>query len=405
MLNISPSVFATKLRVIFASAIQFYALLIFTKSFDASAVSTLILLIALGSISSTATQIGFPQSLLWHRNNGGIPYFKKSFHPLSIYLIQSIFLNLISTLIILISKNQFLESIDPWIIFYFLLSTQLFYSSLSLAQGTENFKIANIITVVHSLLFLLTTCLLIYFNIRPISQLIFYIGCTYLASSLLLFTFSYKLFFIFYSSTRASNIKTFYLYGIHITTNNFLSMLNYKLLFVASSFYWEPRLVASFGLALTIAEKVWISSNSINFILYPLACKTNNPEKLKILFKRYLSANIIISVAAAIILITLSFWANSFYYEKPYVHLELITIILLVGTIFAGCTKILATFLASTNRQNLSTKALILISLPLMTANSLIIAKLSPFASIFVYSLSAVILFFYLFQKVSLNRS
>lgn len=290
---------------------------------------------------------------------------KKKYAPKEVFgnnIISSIFISIFTVLVGLIIIFFFSNSLFPGVAKEYLLLAlslipfQVFLNFLiNILLGLQKIKKYNVIQLIHIFIFLFLIAIFLL-------GLHFGIKAAIIAEFLSLLVACIILYFWTKEETKGVLLKfnKLYLkdsfsYGVKSYLGNIASFLHFRADMFLINIFLNPLAVGFYSIAVVIAEKIWLISQSAATVLFPKVSSEQNEKSIKE-FTPVVCRNILFTTALlAILLFLLSRWIIVFLYSEKFLASILPFQILLIGaTTISGC-RILAYDLYGRGRPMLST--------------------------------------------------
>lgn len=306
----------------------------------------------------------------------------------------------IGSLVVFFAAEQFFEGVPKPYLYSILIIMPLlmlndFY--LVLFQGVQDFKSFNTLALVRQLVALLTLALLLLLLDTGLVGTVFSFTIGVLAQFLLTLYFLRKRLNItlFSGKISRSYFKDSFAFGYKAHFSNVLSFINYRADMFIISMFLTPAAVGLYGVAVTIAEKLWIVSQAISSVLYPvISSSTDNESKNKL--TGAISRNVLFfSVIGGIVFYLASNLIFSLLFGEAYNRSSDILKMLLPGIILFSVDRILSNDLAGRGKPELNMYTSVFTVVSNIVLNFLLIPKIgisgAAISTSVTYSLSTLI--------------
>ena len=277
---------------------------------------------------------------------------KKKYSPKEVFGTNIIFAGLISifTIIIgLIIVFFFSEKLFPGVPkeFLFLALSVIplhFFSSFSvnILLGLQKIKKYNFIQLIQNFIFLFLIVIFLLglrFGVKAVitaNILSAFVGCT-----VLFFQTKKETNGIVFSLNREI-LRDFFSYGSKVYLGNIFSFLHYKIDMFMVNIFLNPVAVGFYSIAVTLAEKIGLISESTGTILFPQVSSETNKERLNKFTPLVCRNTLFITMLCAIFLFLIGRWLIILLYSKEFSDSVLPFQILLIGSITISGWRILA---------------------------------------------------------------
>ncbi|MBD7964909.1 flippase [Fictibacillus norfolkensis] len=195
---------------------------------------------------------------------------------------------IIGLIIILLFSDQFFSGISLKLLLASLLVLPFLFTKSflqSIFQGKQNFQVFNIILLVEQITILILVILLFKLvNVSVVQALIaYFIGQVITLISIVIIIKRDKSINIKKGRFSSSFLRKSLQYGLKVHLSNVLAFVNYRADILMISFFINPMAVGIYTIAVNIAEKLWIISQSASTVLFPkIASLKNNNDGSKI---------------------------------------------------------------------------------------------------------------------------
>ncbi|KON86261.1 hypothetical protein AF332_05115 [Sporosarcina globispora] len=268
---------------------------------------------------------------------------------------------------------------------------------LVIFQGVQDFKSYNSLALLRQLAALISLVLFIFILQIGLAGTViaFTIGViTQFAVTLFLFKKSLK------TNLLAGNISKDYFkdsfsFGFKAHFSNVLSFINYRADIYLISMFLNPASVGLYGVAVSIAERLWIVSQSISSVLYPVISSSNDIES-KNKLTSIISRNVLFfSILGGIVFYFVSDLIFRILFGAAYDESSDILKMLLPGIILFSVDRILSNDLAGRGKPELNMYTSIFTVVSNIILNFVLIPKIgiagAAVSTSVTYSLSTII--------------
>jgi O-antigen/teichoic acid export membrane protein len=314
--------------------------------------------------------------------------------------ILSIAAIIIGVLVVYFASDKFFAGVPQPYLFSILIIMPLlmlndFY--LVLFQGVQDFKSFNTLALVRQLAALLTLAMLLLLLKTGLVGTVFSFTLGVLAQFILTLYFLRKRLNItlFTGNVSKPYFMDSFSFGYKAHFSNVLSFINYRADMFLISMFLTPAAVGLYGVAVTIAEKLWIVSQAISSVLYPvISSSKDNESKNKL--TGAISRNVLFfSVVGGIAFYIASDLIFGMLFGEAYDKSSDILKMLLPGIILFSVDRILSNDLAGRGKPELNMYTSIFTVVSNIVLNFLLIPKIgiagSAISTSVTYSLSTLI--------------
>ncbi|MBU8771497.1 flippase [Cytobacillus oceanisediminis] len=317
---------------------------------------------------------------------------------------SGIVLSLVSIIIgfvtVMFFSDKFFEGVPQDYLYIILMIMPLlmlneFY--LVIFQGVQDFKSYNSLALLRQLAALLSLVLFIFLlQIGLVGTVIaFTVGViTQFTVTLFLFKKSLKTNLLAGKISR-DYFKDSFSFGFKAHFSNVLSFINYRADIYLISMFLNPAAVGLYGVAVSIAERLWIVSQSISSVLYPVISSSNDIES-KNKLTSIISRNVLFfSILAGIVFYFVSDLIFRILFGAAYDESSDILKMLLPGIILFSVDRILSNDLAGRGKPELNMYTSIFTVVSNIILNFVLIPKIgiagAAVSTSVTYSLSTII--------------
>ncbi len=221
--------------------------------------------------------------------------------------------------------------------------------------GLRKIKEYNFVQLVHTFMFLFLIAIFLlgfHFGIRA----------AIICEAVSLFLSCIVLFFLVIKETQGvllkcskDYFKNSFFYGIKAYSSNVLSFLHARIDMWMLNFFLNPIAAGFYSVAVGVAEKLWLISQSAGTVIFPEVSSESNSKRLKE-FTPLICRNVLfISFLGAIALFLMAPLLITFLYSKQYSKSVLPLQILLLGIIPISGSRILSNDFAGRGKPILNT--------------------------------------------------
>ncbi|WP_282173976.1 flippase [Cytobacillus firmus] len=256
-------------------------------------------------------------------------------------------------------SDNFFEGVPPNYLYFILLIMPLlmlndFY--LVIFQGVQDFKSFNSLALLRQLAALITLVLFIFvLKIGLFGTVIAFIAgvVTQFIVTLILLNKNLKTN-LFSGSFSKAYFKESFSFGFKAHFSNVLSFINYRADIYLISMFLNPAAVGLYGVAVSIAERLWIVSQSISSVLYPAISSSSDVDS-KNKLTSVISRNVLFfSIIAGIVFYFASDLIFRLLFGEAYADSSDILKMLLPGIILFSVDRILSNDLAGRGKPELN---------------------------------------------------
>ncbi|URT70553.1 flippase [Cytobacillus firmus] len=256
-------------------------------------------------------------------------------------------------------SDKFFEGVPPNYLYFILLIMPLlmlndFY--LVIFQGVQDFKSFNSLALLRQLAALITLVLFIFvLRIGLVGTVIAFIAgvVTQFIVTLILLNKNLKTN-LFSGSFSKAYFKESFSFGFKAHFSNVLSFINYRADIYLISMFLNPAAVGLYGVAVSIAERLWIVSQSISSVLYPVISSSSDVDS-KNKLTSVISRNVLFfSIIAGIVFYFASDLIFRLLFGEAYADSSDILKMLLPGIILFSVDRILSNDLAGRGKPELN---------------------------------------------------
>jgi len=316
------------------------------------------LAILIPSLLITFTDLGVGPATVFHISKKKYPLKQILGNNIIFSILVGIFSIFIGLVIISIFGNTFFAGIKKEYLFLALLLAPpqlLLIYTVSVLWGTQKIKEYNLIHILRTFIFFVLIGILLlkfHFEIKAIiiTQII-----SFLVAEILLF---------FWAKTKTGGIsfkfnklyfKDSLKYGSKVYIANLFSFLHYRIDIFLINIFINPLAVGFYSIAVAIAEKFWLITNSMAIAFFPRVSSETNQKRLKE-FTPLVYRNILfITLLGVIFLLLISRWIIILLFSEAYLNSVQPFNILLIGIIAISGWNILANDLMGRGKPEINT--------------------------------------------------
>lgn len=317
-------------------------------------------------------------------------------------LIVMSFLSILSILaggfVIIFLKDLFFSSISTSYLSIMLLILPFFFLLnfvQSIFLGYQNFDVINISAILTQLLILILTFLFLnVFHMNVLGAILAFIISNIIISILLVILLLKKYHLSIKKGVFSIPFaKDAFNYGIKVHISNLVSFFNYRADTFLIAYFSNPLSVGIYNVAVSIAERLWIVSQSVSNVLFPkISSMSNNDEKDYL--TTMLTRNVLlISIITSIILVLISDFLILLLFGSAYEDAALPLKILMPGIVFLSVDRILSNDLSGRGKPEMSMYTSITTIILNIFLNIILIPKYGLSGAAFSTSLSYTVAF------------
>lgn len=317
-------------------------------------------------------------------------------------LIVMSFLSILSILaggfVIIFLKDLFFSSISTSYLSIMLLILPFFFLLnfvQSIFLGYQNFDVINISAILTQLLILILTFLFLnVFHMNVLGAILAFIISNIIISILLVILLLKKYHLSIKKGVFSIPFaKDAFNYGIKVHISNLVSFFNYRADTFLIAYFSNPLSVGIYNVAVSIAERLWIVSQSVSNVLFPkISSMSNNDEKDYL--TTMLTRNVLlISIITSIILVLISDFLILLLFGSAYEDAALPLKILMPGIVFLSVDRILSNDLSGRGKPEMSMYTSITTIILNIILNIILIPKYGLSGAAFSTSLSYTVAF------------
>lgn len=274
-------------------------------------------------------------------------------------IILSVLSILLGMLSILFLKDIFFTGVSATFLYIMLFSLP-FYFLLNFTQsiflGYQNFNVINIAAIFTQLLTLvLTLIFLLGFHMNVLGAVLAFI-LSHMISSIMLVIILLKKYPLSWKkgTFNMTYVKEAFTYGIKIHISNLISFFNYRADTLLIAYFLTPAAVGIYNVAVNIAERLWIVSQSVSNVLFPKISSMDNEEEKDFLTTMLTRNVLVISIVGSIVLVLLCDFLIWLLFGKEYADASLPLKILMPGIVFLSVDRLLSQDLAGRGKPEMS---------------------------------------------------
>ncbi|MEH7504222.1 flippase [Neobacillus drentensis] len=306
----------------------------------------------------------------------------------------------IGIIVVLFFSDKFFEGVpQPYLYFILIIMPLLMLNDFYLItfQSVQDFRSFNSLALTRQLVALISLTILLFifdtglvgtvfsFSLGVISQFIL---------TMILFRKRMHLS-IFTGNLSKKYFKESFSFGFKAHFSNILSFINYRADIFLISMFLSPAAVGLYGVAVSIAEKLWIVSQAISSVLYPVVSSSNDDENKNRLTSA-ISRNVLyFSIIGGIAFYFASNFIFNLMFGAKYDQSSDLLKMLLPGIILFSVDRILSNDLAGRGKPELNMYTSIFTVASNIVLNVILIPKIgimgSAISTSVTYSLSTMV--------------
>lgn len=264
---------------------------------------------------------------------------------------------LIGLIIILFFSSSLFPGVAKIYLFLalFLIPLQFFLSFANyLLLGLQRIKEFNFISLFQSFMFLvLLLIFLVVFSFGVKAAILSNISSGFIGAMLLLYL-AKKIIGILHLHFDAHYVKDAFKYGFKVYLGNIIGFLHYRIDMFLINIFLNPIGVGFYSIAVVLAEKIWLISQSAGIVLFPKVSSETNKKNLKE-FTPIVCRNVLfVTAIGAILLFVLGNWLITLLYSNKFSDSVLPFQILLIGAVTMSGWRILANDLYGRGKPELN---------------------------------------------------
>lgn len=289
---------------------------------------------------------------------------KKRYSPKEVFgnnIIFSILISAFAIILGLIIIFFFGDKVFPGVATEYLLLAlslipfQLFLTFIvNILLGLQKIKKYNFIQLIRTFIFLfLIAIFLLGLNFGIKAAIIAQVLSSFIACTVLFFQTKKETIGLIFSLNKKV-FKDFFSYGAKVYLGNVFGSLHYRIDMFLVNIFLNPLAVGFYSIAVGLAEKTWLISQSAGTVLFPRVSSGTNEKNLKE-FTPLLCRNILlITILFSILLFAIGHWLIILFYSKQFSDSILPFQILLIGAVTISAWRILANDLSGRGKPMLN---------------------------------------------------
>ncbi|MDN5201644.1 oligosaccharide flippase family protein [Fulvivirgaceae bacterium BMA10] len=263
-------------------------------------------------------------------------------------------------------------------------------------QGIENFRSYNLTVLFEKISYLLLLVIALYFlKFQLMGAMASFIFTQLILLLLIVLLLSNDGFSLRKGAFSSDYLKGSLVYGIKSYLSNILAFLNYRIDILLISYFLETIEVGLYFLAVSIAEKLWVGSNSISAVLFARLSNMSS-DKDKTHLTAMVSRHIFnLSCIGALITGLLSFWFIPLIFGNSFEGSIAPFLYLLPGIAFGAVSKIISNDFSGKGKPEINTYVAVFLLTENIILNIILIPKLglvgAALATSITYSTNAIV--------------
>lgn len=308
----------------------------------------------------------------------------------------------------------FAESIFPGvneeylILALFLIPLQLFLTFvIDVLLGLQDIRNYNLIQLLRSGTFLLLVIIFVLGLKFGVMAAIFAEIISFLIGCVILFIYTPRKTGGICFHLKRDLFKDFISYGSKSYFGNIATYLHLRVDMWMINLFLNPTSVGFYSIAVGLAEKIWLISQSAGTVLFPKVSSETDEKRLKE-FTPLVCRNVLfITILGAILLFFLGRWIIVLLYSEKFLKSVAPFQILLIGTIAIGGSRILTNDLSGRGKPMINTYVAIVSLVLNVILNVILIPKYGIIGAACASAISYIFMFFLkipIYSKISGNK-
>lgn len=285
----------------------------------------------------------------------------------------------LGVIVVFCFQDYFFQGIPQQLLLYSLLILPLMYVQKNLQtifQGKEDFEKFNIVVILNQLGLLFFSVLFVWGLNLGVMGAVF----SFAASQLLMLAASFFLLRKAYQLTFPTSFSKTYLkesmvYGIKGHISNVLSFINYRIDMFIIAFLLDNMAVGIYSIAVALAEKIWIVSQSVSSVLFArVANLTSDEERNK--FTSVVARNVFfITGVAGLTLALVGKFIIAFLFGEEYEASVAPFLWMIPGVVIFSLGRILANDFSGRGNPEINTYVALIVAATNVALNFILIPK------------------------------
>ena len=237
-----------------------------------------------------------------------------------------------------------------------LIPVNLFFAYLqNILLGAQRFKEINLITILHTLLFLAFIVIALWILKAGIPGALLAAVLAWFLTNVVLLFWTWKVADGISFKLNPAYLRKAFVYGIQAHLGNILGFLNYRIdIFLVNGFL-NPAAVGFYSIGVGLVEKLWLISQAASTVLFPRVAAETDEQRRKD-FTPIVSRTVLWGTSlGALVIFFLSRWIVEFLYSTAFLPAVQPLQILLPGIVALSVSRVLANDIAGRGRPILNT--------------------------------------------------
>ncbi len=220
--------------------------------------------------------------------------------------------------------------------------------------GLQRIKQYNFVNLLRSCVFLVLVATLLLSPKIGLEAVIAANILSYIAAVTVMLFMAKRIVGSLHLRLQKSYIKEAFGYGFKVYLGNILGLLHYRIDVLLINMFLNPVAVGLYAIAVMVAEKIWLVSQSASIVLFPKVCSETNKENLReftpIIFRMVL----LISTVGSVILLFLGRLLIVSFFSEKFAGSVSPFQVLLIGVVAMSGWRILANDLYGRGRPEIN---------------------------------------------------
>lgn len=251
---------------------------------------------------------------------------------------------------------------------------------IAIFQGLQDFEKYNLIGILQKIFFLIFLVLMFYVDFSIATVLLSFIVTNYLVLVIALILLNKKIRIVCKKEKLKVDftyIKLLFKYGVKSHISNILAFLNYRIdmMFLAS--FTNPIAVGIYSIAVSLAERIWLFSQSISSVLLPqVASIKTDKERNKL--TNVVSRNVFfISLIISIVIFIFSDVITNILFGNEFITASIAIRVLIPGIVLGSVSRIISNYIAGKGCPEVNMKFAFITVIMNIILNVILIPKYS----------------------------
>jgi O-antigen/teichoic acid export membrane protein len=353
--NLLGNVATTLSRHLFSGLLQLVIIAIVARFYGPEGNGSLTVALLLSSMLTSFLNLGIAPANVYFIGAGKVSVNTAWRSTIKLFFIISVLGLIIGASTIYWFSEQLFPGVQQellWVALYVFPVSLLLGFVSSVFQGLQQFKVFNLVFLIQPIISLVIITILV---VTENSDLVWLLGA-YIISATITLILSIYLLQSFLRQKEDCEIKNNYLqialnYGYKAHLSNILAFINYKADIILVNFFLGPASTGIYVIAVQLAERLWLLSQSVSTVLLPrlsqLEKDENKRKKITPLISRWV---FFATLLGSIILASLVYPIIKFVFGVDYLDAITPLLVLLPGIIASSGARILANDLAARGR-------------------------------------------------------